>query len=313
MGPTGASAAGSDTASGRTLEGTPLDHQRRLLACPHRSTLAGSARRVRDLADRLRAASPLVRGRNLGTDPGRPARRMRSGRGRGLDRGDRLHRRARPSVCRRARRAQPKDIPPERLAPAQLSSPARPPPRPLQSDAGREPAGNRPGKGHAPDREGLGHSRGGLTSKIHLLRTDAAGSLARVTSAGHRHDSLAFEPLMDRLRIRLRPGPGRPRTPPARLLGDKAYSNATIRSHLRRRHIKTTIPEPTRNRKARGSQGGRPPAFDPVSYKDRNVAERAINKLKEFRAVATARQTGLHRRGTVDVAAIRIWLCDPVP
>jgi len=135
-----------------------------------------------------------------------------------------------------ARRAPPKDIPPERLAPAQLSSPAHP-------------------RGH---------------------------SMARVTSAGHRHDSPAFEPVMAALRIR-RPGPGRPRTRPSRLLGDKAYSNAATRSHLRRRHIKATIPEPAdqvRNRRARGSRGGRPPAFDPVSDKDRNVAERAIKKLR---------------------------------
>jgi len=121
---------------------------------------------------------------------------------------------------------------------------------------------------------------------------------------------------MDRLRIR-RPGPGRPRTRPARLLGDKAYSNAAIRSHLRRRHIKATIAEPAdqiRNRQARGSRGGRPPAFDPVSYKDRNVAERAINKLREFRAVATRYdKRDFVWRGTVDVAAIRIWLRDSDP
>lgn len=86
------------------------------------------------------------------------------------------------------------------------------------------------------------------------------------------------------------PGPGRPGTRSDRLLGDKAYSNAAIRSRLRRRHITATIPEPAdqvRNRRARGSRGGRPPAFDATAYKDRNVAERAINKLEDFRAVAT--------------------------
>ena len=121
---------------------------------------------------------------------------------------------------------------------------------------------------------------------------------------------------MTSLRIR-RLGPGRPRTRPARLLADKAYSNAAIRSHLRRRHIKATIAEPVdqiRNRQARGSRGGRPPAFDPVAYKDRNVAERTINKLKEFRAVATRYdKRDFIWRGTVDVAAIRIWLRNSDP
>ena len=51
-----------------------------------------------------------------------------------------------------------------------------------------------------------------------------------------------------------------------------------------------TIPEPTgqvNNRLRRGRKGGRPPAFDPEKYKERNVVERAINKLKGHRAVAT--------------------------
>ena len=65
--------------------------------------------------------------------------------------------------------------------------------------------------------------------------------VARVTTAGQRHDSLASGPLMNRLRI-ARAGPGRPRTRPGRLLGDKAYSSKKIRAHLRRRRITATIP-----------------------------------------------------------------------
>lgn len=73
---------------------------------------------------------------------------------------------------------------------------------------------------------------------------------------------------MDRLRIR-RPGRGRPRTRPGRLLAGKACSNRTIRSHLRRWPIKTTIPENSDQQKARaakGSAGGRPPKSDTTSY-----------------------------------------------
>jgi len=137
-----------------------------------------------------------------------------------------------------------------------------------------------------------------------------------VTSSGQRHDSLAFLPLMDRLSI-ARQGPGRPRTRPARVLGDKAYSSSAIRAHLRRRAIKATISEPAdqaRNRLRRGSQGGRPPAFDPASYKQRNVVERAFGRLRQHRAVATRYdKRDFVWRGTVDVASIRIWLRDPVP
>jgi transposase len=155
-----------------------------------------------------------------------------------------------------------------------------------------------------------------LTCKIHLAADRRCRPISRVTSAGHRHDSLAFEAVMAGIRIGRR-GLGRPRTRPGHVLGDKAYSSRAIRSHLRRRRITATIPEPAdqrKNRLRRGRDGGRPPAFDPERYKERNVVERAINKLKGHRAVATRYdKRDFVFRGTVDVASIRIWLRDPVP
>jgi transposase len=101
------------------------------------------------------------------------------------------------------------------------------------------------------------------------------------------------------------------------MLGDKAYSSAGTRAHLRRRGIKATIPEPAdqaAHRRARGSNGGRPPAFDSATYKQRNTVERAIGKLRQHRAVATRYDKRDYVwRGTIDVASIRIWLRDPVP
>lgn len=99
------------------------------------------------------------------------------------------------------------------------------------------------------------------------------------------------------------------------MLADKAYSGRGNRSYLRRRGIRTTIPQradEVRNRKNRGPSGGRPPAFDPEVYKQRNSVERAINKLKQNRAVATRYdKRDFVWRGTVDVASIRIWLRHP--
>lgn len=85
------------------------------------------------------------------------------------------------------------------------------------------------------------------------------------------------------------PVTGRPRTPPARVLGDKAYSSWAIRHLLRRRGIIATIPErrdQMANRQRRGTRGGRPPAFD-KGYRDRNVVERCFARLKQFRAIVT--------------------------
>jgi transposase len=134
-----------------------------------------------------------------------------------------------------------------------------------------------------------GRSRGGLSTKIVLAGDSRARPVSRVTTGGHRHDSTAFAAVMAGIRI-CRNGRGRPRTTPGHLLGDKAFSNKAIRAHCRRRGITATIPEKAhqiRHRAQRGSRGGRPSAFDSERCKQRNTAERCINKLKGFRAVAT--------------------------
>ncbi|HEU4425169.1 MAG TPA: IS5 family transposase [Pilimelia sp.] len=138
-------------------------------------------------------------------------------------------------------------------------------------------------------REALGRSRGGLSTKIHLVADTRCRPVATLTTAGQRHDSLVFEAVLGKVCIG-RLGPGRPRRRQDRVLADKAYSAKRIRAHLRSRGIKATIPQPAdqiAHRLAKGRTGGRPPAFDPETYKQRNVVERAINKLRNTRAVAT--------------------------
>ena len=59
----------------------------------------------------------------------------------------------------------------------------------------------------------------------------------------------------------------------------------------------------------RGCRGGRPPSFNSEDYKGRNVIERAINRLKDFRAVATRyEKRGHNYLAAVIVATIVIWL-----
>ncbi len=57
-------------------------------------------------------------------------------------------------------------------------------------------------------------------------------------------------------------------------MADKAYSSAANRAWLRRRGIAAVIPvkeDQKQHRRARGRAGGRPPAFDPARYKERNT------------------------------------------
>jgi transposase len=105
---------------------------------------------------------------------------------------------------------------------------------------------------------------------------------------------------------------GRPRTRPDHVLADKAYTSRKNRRYLRRRGIRHTIPERLDqqwHRHNRGSQGGRPTGFNREHYKKRNTVERAINRLKGFRAVATRYEKRAYiYLGTVSLAALMTWL-----
>jgi len=107
-------------------------------------------------------------------------------------------------------------------------------------------------------------------------------------------------------------GPGRPRSRPDALRGDKAYSARAHRAHLRSPGITAVIPEPSGqigHRLNKGSRGGRPVAFDAQDYKNRNVVERAFNHLKNWRGLATRYDKhALVYRGGVVLASILLWL-----
>ncbi|MBN9792647.1 IS5 family transposase [Pseudonocardia sp. TMWB2A] len=162
-----------------------------------------------------------------------------------------------------------------------------------------------------PDDHALGRSRGGLGTKIHQLVDGRGRPLVVLVGPGQGGDAPMFVHLMSHLRID-RVGPGRPRTRPERVRADKAYSSRAIRRHLRERGIVAVIPEPADqqgHRKRRGSRGGRPPAFDRVDYRGRNVVERGFCDVKQWRGLATRYdKLALTFRGGVVLKAIITWL-----
>ena len=111
------------------------------------------------------------------------------------------------------------------------------------------------------------------------LRVEGHGRpLTVLLTPGQQHESTVFERLMEQGAIK-RAGRGRPRLRPHRVVGDKGYSARRIRNYLHRRGIRHTIPR-RRDECRRGP-------FDRAIYRKRNVVERTIGRLKEFRHLAT--------------------------
>lgn len=134
-----------------------------------------------------------------------------------------------------------------------------------------------------PEDHALGRSRGGFTSKFHLV-TDGTGlPLGFVVSAGQRHDSVVFEAAMNSVTAILQRR-GRPRRRPRRLAGDKGYSYPRIRQWLRSHGMMAVIAQRDDQRE---NHKGRPIEFDKESYRRRCVIEQCIGWLKECRRVAT--------------------------
>jgi transposase len=114
--------------------------------------------------------------------------------------------------------------------------------------------------------QAIGRSRGGLTTKIHVL-VDALGNpVELMLTPGQAHDLACAEPLLENV-------------DPDALLGDKAYDADSLIGTLAQRGITPVIP-PKANRKT-------PRACDFALYCERNLIERFFNKLKHFRAIAT--------------------------
>ena len=124
--------------------------------------------------------------------------------------------------------------------------------------------------------------------------------MAFVLTAGERNERTALPELMSQGAV-WRSGPGRPKLRPRLVVGDRGYTGKPCRDYLRQRGISAMIPQFKTERVPR--------LIDWNLYRERNIVERLVGRLKEYRRIAT-RYDKLAESylAFVQLAAIRLWL-----
>ncbi len=128
---------------------------------------------------------------------------------------------------------------------------------------------------------GLGRSRGGFGTKIHLA-TDGSGlPLNILLSTGQAHESQFALRLLDGIGVQRQNGSIKRRG--YAVLADKAYSGHAPRNELKQKVIRAVIPKKTNEKMASDGRS----RFAGDAYRHRNVVERCFGRLKEYRRIAT--------------------------
>ena len=133
----------------------------------------------------------------------------------------------------------------------------------------------------------MGRSRGGLSTKIHLA-TAAQGQPVRFAlTEGQKADGPQAIPLLTGIETRA-------------VIADKGYESNGILSFIREQGAEAVIP-PKSNRKE-------PWDYDRALYRERNLIERAFNKLKQWRRLATRYdRRSLYLLSTFHLVAAIVW------
>jgi len=160
-----------------------------------------------------------------------------------------------------------------------------------------------------PPDHAIGRSRGGLTTKSHLVCDGRGRALAFVLTGGQVADTIMLPVTLGEIRV---PTGGRPRLRPDRVLADKGYPSKANRAWLRQHEIAATIPERDDQIAHRRKKPGRPIEFGPEQrerYRGRNVVERCFNRLKQWRGLAMrSDKTARNYHAALCLAATLHWL-----
>lgn len=150
----------------------------------------------------------------------------------------------------------------------------------------------------------MGRSRGGLTSKLHILCDSHGHPLHFHVTAGQTHESSVFDTLLLGADEQLVDSKGEPMAWPLAMAGDKGYRADWIDAYLLELRITPVIPS-----KENEDRSARPVDFDKQAYRDRNIVERLIGWLKECRRVFSRfEKTAKNFAGMIRMAFIQRYL-----
>ena len=155
-----------------------------------------------------------------------------------------------------------------------------------------------------PPDHAIGRSRGGLSTKIHLLCDRDGHPLTFALSAGQRHESAMLEAVLMSADEGLFDAEGEPIAWPVALAGDKGYRAEWIDDYLLELGITPVIPS-----KENDEREARVISFDKRAYRDRNIIERLIGWLKECRRIFSRfEKTAKTFAGMIKMACIQRYL-----
>lgn len=164
--------------------------------------------------------------------------------------------------------------------------------------------GRKKGDPEEPEDHALGRSRGGFSTKIHLLCDGHGHPLHFHLTAGQDHESTALLPLLEGADASVTDSEGEPIAWPLAMGGDKAYRADWIDEALLELDIQPVIPS-----KEDQDREARPVAFDREAYRRRNIIERLIGWLKESRRIFSRfEKTAKNFGGMIKLAFIERYL-----
>ena len=155
-----------------------------------------------------------------------------------------------------------------------------------------------------PADHALGRSRGGFSTKIHLLCDGHGHPLHFHLTPGQAHETTGLVPLLEGAEERVVDGDGEPVAWPVALAGDKGYRADWIDEYLLELGIKPVIPS-----KENEDRSARPVEFDREAYRRRSIVECLIGWLKECRRVFSRfEKTAKNFGGMIKMAFIQRYL-----